>query len=79
MIKRSMNLQALSAANPSLANAHNGLGVAYAAQKDWPKAIESWKKALTQNNQNYDAMLNLAYAYLEVQDKPNALLISARF
>ncbi|HSE41262.1 MAG TPA: sulfatase-like hydrolase/transferase, partial [Acidobacteriota bacterium] len=67
-----MQLSAAIASNPSLANAHNGLGVAYASQKNWPKAIEAWRTALNENDQNYDAMLNLAYAYLEIQDKTNA-------
>jgi tetratricopeptide (TPR) repeat protein len=67
------------ASNPSIANAHNGLGVVYASQKNWPKAIECWKVALTENKKNYDAMLNLAYAYLQLQDKTNALLLLRDF
>ncbi|MCI0416950.1 hypothetical protein L0222_29635, partial [bacterium] len=35
--------------------------------------------ALKQNNENFDAMLNLGYAYLEVQDKSNALLFLRDF
>jgi arylsulfatase A-like enzyme/Tfp pilus assembly protein PilF len=66
--------RAAIAVNPTIANAYNGLGVAFANQKNWPQAIESWKTALNQNVKNYDAMLNLAYAYLEIKDTTNALI-----
>ncbi len=58
-------LEAALAANPHLAGAYNGLGVIYASRKNWNEAIKNWTLALKENNKNYDAMLNLGYAYLE--------------
>ena len=67
--RRLLNLH-LPFINPTLANAHNGLGVAYARSKEWPKAIDL--KSPLFKTIKFDPW-NLAYAYLQVEDKPHAL------
>jgi arylsulfatase A-like enzyme/Tfp pilus assembly protein PilF len=66
-------------ANPHLGGAYNSLGVIYANRKNWPEAIKNWSRALEENGKNYDAMLNLAFAYLENQQKEKALELFKQF
>jgi tetratricopeptide (TPR) repeat protein len=72
-------LQAAIHANPHLAGAYNGLGVIHATRKNWPEAIKNWTLALNENRKNYDAMLNLAFAYLENQQREKALDLLREF
>ena len=72
-------LQAAIHANPHLAGAYNGLGVIHATRKNWPEAIKNWTLALNENRKNYDAMLNLAFAYLESQQRDKALDLLREF
>lgn len=71
--------KAALARNPHIANAYNGLGVVYASRQDWSNAIKNWDLALQENNKNYDAMLNLAFAYLENKNQEKALLLLQNF
>lgn len=71
--------QAAIAANPRIAGAYNGLGVIYAGQKNWNEAIRYWTLSVDANDSNYDALLNLAYAYLELNNKEKALELFQRF
>ena len=73
------HLEAAIAANPHLAGAYNTLAVIHANRKNWNEAIRNWSLALKENNRNYDAMLNLAYAYLENQQKDKALELFREF
>ncbi len=66
-------LLAAIAANPHLAGAYNALGVIHANRKNWSDAIRYWSLALKENSRNYDAMLNLAFAYLENQEREKGL------
>ena len=50
------------AINPELANAHNGLGVAYAKQGLMDRAIVEWRKALELRPDLVDARDNLEQA-----------------
>ena len=43
-----------------MANAHNGLGVAYAQQGDFDRAVVEWQKALELRPDLSDARDNLA-------------------
>ena len=72
-------LEAAVAANPHLAGAYNTLAVIHANRKNWNEAIRNWSLALKENNRNYDAMLNLAYAYVENQQKDKALELFKEF
>jgi arylsulfatase A-like enzyme/Tfp pilus assembly protein PilF len=65
--------------NPHVTGAYNGLGVIYATQRKWNQAIEKWNLALKENSKNYDAMLNLAFAYLEQKDRVKALPLFQNF
>jgi arylsulfatase A-like enzyme/Tfp pilus assembly protein PilF len=71
--------KAALAKNPHIASAYNGLGVVYASQQKWDLAIQNWDHALQENGKNYDAMLNLAFAYLEKKDRGNALKLFQDF
>lgn len=72
-------LEAAIAANPHLAGAYNTLAVIHANRKNWDEAIKNWSLALRENSRNYDAMLNLAYAYLENGQKEKALELFKEF
>ena len=50
------------AVDPGLANAHNGLGVAYAQQGDFARAIAEWEKAVSLRPDLTDARDNIARA-----------------
>jgi len=67
------------AANPHSASAYNGLGVIYAKQKNWTDAIRNWELALQENNKDYDAMLNLAFAFMENNQNEKALPLFQEF
>lgn len=71
--------QAAIAANPRIAGAYNGLGVIYAGEKNWPEAIRNWTRAVEENASNYDALLNLAYAYMQQNDRAKALELFQQF
>jgi Flp pilus assembly protein TadD len=61
-------IEALSKAvalDPGLANAHNGLGVAYAGSGDVQRAVEEWRKALTIRPDFADARENLSRVGVE--------------
>jgi len=61
-------IEALSKAvqlDPALANAHNGLGVAYARIGELPRAIEEWRKALAIRPDFADARENLSRVGVE--------------
>jgi len=66
-------LMAAVAVNPRMSGAYNQLGVIHANRKNWSEAIRYWTLALNENKKHYDAMLNLAYAYLESNQKTKAL------
>ena len=66
-------LEAAIQSNPHLGGAYNGLGVIHASKKNWTEAIKNWSLALNENKKNYDAMLNLAFAYLENKQTDRAL------
>jgi arylsulfatase A-like enzyme/Tfp pilus assembly protein PilF len=53
--------------------AYNSLGVIYAEQKKLDLAIKNWLLAIQKNRQNYEAVLNLAFAYMEINQKKKAL------
>ena len=53
--------------------AYNGLGVIYAEQKKLDLAIKNWSLAIQKNRQNFEAVLNLAFAYMEINEKKKAL------
>jgi len=58
-------VEALSRAveiNPDLATAHNGLGVALAAQGNMERAVKEWQTALTLRPGYADAEYNLQRA-----------------
>ena len=67
------------AANPQIASAYNGLGVIYASEKNWPEAIRYWQLSVDRTESNYDALLNLAYAYLQQNERNKALPLFERF
>ena len=50
------------AIDPTLANAHNGLGVAHAQQGDFDRAIAEWRAALALRPELTDARDNIARA-----------------
>jgi arylsulfatase A-like enzyme/Tfp pilus assembly protein PilF len=72
-------LEAAIAANPHSGGAYNSLAVVHASRKNWSEAIRNWSLALKENNKNYDAMLNLAYAYLENQQNDKAVELFKQF
>ncbi len=50
--------------DPDAPNYWNNLGLAYAGKNEFPKAEESWKKALSLNPQFTDSKVNLASLYV---------------
>jgi Tfp pilus assembly protein PilF len=78
-LELAQKFEAALSRSPHLANAYNGLGVVYASRKQWDKAIQNWELALQNNQRNYDAMLNLAYAYLESSNRQKALSLFQNF
>ena len=70
VVLAAQKFEAALALNPHIANAYNGLGVAYAQRKkvgSCHQELESRRSGRSAGN--YDALLNLAYAYLEVRAK----------
>ncbi len=49
------------------------LGLAYDAQKQYDKAVDSFLKSLENKKDNLDARLQLGFAYANQGDKPNAI------
>ena len=45
--------------DPSLARAHNGLGIIAAERKDYPSALEHWRRAVALDPRDYQTLYNL--------------------
>ena len=57
--------------DPSMANAHNGLGVAYAQQGDFDRAIGEWQQALKLRPDLQDARDNIRRAQEIKKGRPD--------
>jgi protein O-GlcNAc transferase len=57
---------------PDFINIHLALGSAYAATNNLEKAIEYWGSALVIDPRSYDALINRANAYIELEEFQNA-------
>ncbi len=73
----SLLLQAI-AVDPKSAQAYFQLGLLYAKQKEYPKAIEAYGKAADLNPRLPDTFFNLGYVYAVTKEYPKAEQMYAR-
>jgi serine/threonine protein kinase/Tfp pilus assembly protein PilF len=66
------------AADPKSARAHFELGLLYARQLEFPKAIEAYGKAADLEPRSADTLFNLAYVYAVTKQYPKAEQMYAR-
>ncbi len=65
--------------NPNLAQAHDGLGIAYLVSGDLDKAIYYWEKVMKIMPSNTNTVYNLSRAYLTKGEKRKALALLEQF
>ena len=67
------------AQDPALAKAHTTLGVVLARTGRKPEAIETWKRAVTLDRAEFDALYNLIVLLLEARQIDEARAYAAQF
>jgi arylsulfatase A-like enzyme/Flp pilus assembly protein TadD len=77
--KASQQYETVLSVSPGNAGAYSGLGFVHAYQKNWPEAIRLWNLAIKNDDRQFDAMLNLAFAYMETQQKSKAVPLLTKF
>jgi tetratricopeptide (TPR) repeat protein len=77
--KASQQYETALAVSPGNASAYSGLGFVHAYQKNWQEAIRLWNLAIKNDDKQFDAMLNLAFAYIETQQKSKAIPLLTKF
>jgi tetratricopeptide (TPR) repeat protein len=65
--------------DPNLAQAHDGLGIAYLVSGDLDKAIYYWEKVMKIMPSNTNTVYNLSRAYLTKGEKRKALALLEQF
>jgi tetratricopeptide (TPR) repeat protein len=71
-------MQALTA-DPELKGAYSKLGLAYQEQRQMPKAIEWYTKAVQAEPDNADAWMALGYLFKDTGKKKNALTAFTKY